>query len=291
MGAGNLETEPLLTWAFRVKGQPYFLSTFNEFRNEPRWRPDWIVPRYLIADAYGRAFGSCRRFTAGKLPPGWQESIALARAWIEENKLQLTAYFPALLEGARHARIPTIEELNQPAGTEVVGLFNQLVEHPSMDKLIMLTPVIRNLGCPPDAIGAVFKVVSSLRGEAANADQEVVDAGLSLAADIAAQNLDEALGDLVAEISIERSLSSEQLKSFAQVVFILLECAAAHKDQEEARAMLARRLENLAFLLPPPGLGNLLGLLLSLQSLDEPLAERLGRAVATARLGLPRIAA
>ena len=55
--------------------------------------------------------------------------------------------------------------------------------------------------------------------------------------------------------------------------------------------MLARRLENLAFLAPPARLGNLLGLLLSLQSLDERLAERLGRAVATARLGLPRVAA
>ncbi len=291
LGAGNLEKEPLLTWAFRIKGQPYFLSAFNDFRDEPRWRPDWIVPRYLIADAYGRAVASCRRFTAGEQPPGWQEPIALARAWIEENQLQLTAYFPALLEGARHDRIPTIQELNEPGGTGVIDLFNKLVEQPSIDKLMMLTPVIRTFGCPPDAIDAVFKAVTSLRTEAANADQQVIDAVLSLAADIAVQNLDKRLADLVADISIEWALSGERRKSFAEVVFVLLECAAANEDQSEARTLLARRLENLAFLLPPPGLSNLLGLLLTLQSLDETLAEHLGRAVATARLGLPRIAA
>lgn len=291
LGAGNLEKEPLLTWAFRVKGQPYFLSTFNDFRAEPRWRPDWIVTRYLIADAYGRAFGSCRRFTLSELPPGWQEPIALARAWIEENKLQLMAYFPALLEGARHVAIPSIDDLNQPAGPDVVKLFREFVAHPSMDALIKLTPVIWTFGCPPDAVGAVSKVIGCLRNVAANADPEVVAAALSLAADIAAQNLDESLSELVAEISIERSLTGEQPKSFAPLVFILLACAAAHKDQEQARSMLTRQLENLAFLLPPASLGNLLGLLLSLQSIDEPLAERLGRAVAAARLGLPHIAA
>jgi hypothetical protein len=291
LGAGNLEKEALLTWGFRVKGQPYFLSTFNDFRAEPRWRPDWIVPRYLIADAYGRAFISCRRFTAGDLPPGWQEPIAVARTWIEDNNFQLMAYVPALLEGARHATIPTIDELNQLAGADVVRLFKEFVARPTIDVFIKLTPVIWSLGCPLDAVGAVSSVMSSLRGEAANADQEVVGAALSLAADIAAQNLDKALGDLVAEISIERSVNGEPPKSFAPVVFILLACSAAHKDAEEARMLLARRLETLAFLLPPSRLGNLLGLLLSLQSLDEPVAERLGRAVATARLGLPRMAA
>jgi hypothetical protein len=291
LGAANLENEPLLTWAFRVKGQPYFLSTFNDFRVEPRWRPDWIVPRYLIADAYGRAFGSCRQFTAGDLPPGWQEPITVARTWIEDNNFQLMAFIPALLEGERHATIPTIDELNQPAGAEVVKLFKEFVARPSMDALIKLTPVIWSFGCPPDALGAVSKVVNSVRNEATNADPDVVVAALSLSADIAAQNFDETLGDLVAETSIERYLNGEPPKSFAPAVFVLLACAAARKDEDEAQTMLARRLENLALLLQPSGLRNLLGLLLSLQSLEEPLAERLGRAVATARLGLPRMAA
>lgn len=291
LGVGNLENKSLQTWAFRLRGQSYFLSAFNEFRQEPRWRPDWTVPRFLIADVYGRAIASSQRFSAGELPAVWQEPIGAARSWVEDHKLQLAAYFPAILEGARQSHIPTIHELSQIADPQVAALFNQLIEQPSIDTFILLTPIIRSLGFPSEAADAAFKVVTSLRTEAANMDQQVVQAALSLAADIAAQNLDVRLANLVADISIEKSLYREEQKSFAKSVFTIVECAAANSDPEEARVTLARRLESLAFLMPASGLSNLLSLLTILQSLDDELAIHLGRAVAIARLGRPHIAA
>jgi hypothetical protein len=71
----------------------------------------------------------------------------------------------------------------------------------------------------------------------------------------------------------------------------ILECAAAGTDRKEMLALLARRLENLAFVVQPESLPQALDTFRILQSINEDLAPLLGRAIATARLGLPRIAA
>jgi hypothetical protein len=72
---------------------------------------------------------------------------------------------------------------------------------------------------------------------------------------------------------------------------VILECAAAQVDRKEAIAALARRLESLSFVAPADALPEAFDILRILQSLNEDLAPLLGRAIATARLGFPRLAA
>ena len=71
---------------------------------------------------------------------------------------------------------------------------------------------------------------------------------------------------------------------------MILECAAARTDRKEALSMLARRLENLAFVSPSGALPEALDIFRIMQSLNEELGIRLGRAIATARLGLASVA-
>ena len=54
--------------------------------------------------------------------------------------------------------------------------------------------------------------------------------------------------------------------------------------------MLARHFENLAFVSPSAALPEALDIFRIMQSLNEELAIRLGRAIATARLGLAPVA-
>lgn len=291
LGAGSAESEPLLAWAYRLRGSAYYLSVFNEFRDQPRWRPDWIEPRFLVADIYGRAEGSYRRFPEVGAPTDWHEPIQNARASIEQQKLQLAAYFPAVLEGGRRPRISTLDEVRQLAGDDVAVLYRRLIEQPSVDNFILLTPVVHTFGLPAEVGEAVLKLITSVRTVSGTIARDVFRAVLSLAAHVAAETMDLPLADLVADTSIENAVDHDERKLFIETVFTLLESAAANANREEARVTLACRLESLAFLIHPSGLINLLSLLKTLQSLDTALAPHLGRAIAIARLGRPSVAA
>jgi hypothetical protein len=62
-------------------------------------------------------------------------------------------------------------------------------------------------------------------------------------------------------------------------------------DRKEALATLARRLENLAFVAPAESLPEALDIFRILQSINEDLSPLLGRAIATARVGIPAVSA
>ena len=55
--------------------------------------------------------------------------------------------------------------------------------------------------------------------------------------------------------------------------------------------MLARRMESLVFVAPPAALPEGLDILRILQSVDDELSPLLARAIATAKVGLPRVVA
>jgi len=116
-----------------------------------------------------------------------------------------------------------------------------------------------------------------------------VQAALDLAALIAAQNRDAELADAVAAIAVERLVMTEDVDRLLPTAAVILECAAAHTDRTEALSILARRFENLAFVAPSAVLPEALDIFRMLQSINEELGGLLGRAIATARLGLPRL--
>jgi hypothetical protein len=77
-----------------------------------------------------------------------------------------------------------------------------------------------------------------------------------------------------------------------ELVSRLVECSGVIADQDAARTTLARRLEVLALALPSSeAISGLILAMEALRRIQPLLAPLLGRALAAARLALPRLAA
>ncbi len=152
------------------------------------------------------------------------------------------------------------------------------------------SPIVFGFGFSVDAREPVLKVVQSLRVKLATTPPEFAQAALDLAALIAAQNRDSELADAVAAVAVERFVLTQDVDRLLPTAAVILECAAARTDRTEALSMLARRLENLAFVAPAAVLPEALDIFRILQSINAELAGLLGRSIATSRLGLHRVA-
>ncbi|WP_065754326.1 hypothetical protein [Bradyrhizobium paxllaeri] len=93
--------------------------------------------------------------------------------------------------------------------------------------------------------------------------------------------------EAVAIVAIERLVVDKSIGRLMPTIAVLVECSAAIVDRKEALGILARRLENLAFVASPALLPEGLDTFRAIQSFNEDLAPLLGRAIATARLGVP----
>jgi hypothetical protein len=96
---------------------------------------------------------------------------------------------------------------------------------------------------------------------------------------------DESLADSVAEFCIEKVRELKEDESTVEIVCRLLECASAVSDRAKAMEALAQRLERVAYLAPGHASNDLYDSLRHLQILDDLLSQRLGKALAGARLG------
>jgi len=280
VGEASEEGTSLLNWAMQRAGRSYYLSVVNDAHVEPRWRPDWIDARYLAADVYGRLAAAKARLSADAVPQGWTEKLAKAEAWIVAERVVLATTYPAILQGAA-----PVSEAKPIPGTPVADLYDTLIREPTAENLLMLTPVVWAFGFWPEAREAVLAVVQSLRSQTGQSDPDATERALGLAACIAALTRDNDLGELVSQICVERAAALQRDDVFLATVTIMLECAAANPNHEQAISTLARRLENLGFVSLPSVLNELLQLLGTLREINEPLGKLLGRAIATARLG------
>jgi hypothetical protein len=170
-------------------------------------------------------------------------------------------------------------------------LYERLAQEPTVENFLPFIEVVYAFGFHPDARESILKVVQSLRREIATTRPDYAQAALDLAAFIAARTRDSELADVVAVVSVERLVATQDIDRLLPTVAVLLDCAAAVVDRKEALTTLAGRLENLAFVAPPASLPEALEIFRILQSLNKELAPLLGRAVATARIGIPLIAA
>ena len=74
-----------------------------------------------------------------------------------------------------------------------------------------------------------------------------------------------------------------------EIVARLMECATVNANRTESMQTLGQRLELLAYMLPSSGLlSDLLSAIQKLKLIQPDLAPFLGKALAIARLGLPR---
>ncbi|WIG52197.1 MAG: hypothetical protein OJF48_003115 [Afipia sp.] len=285
LGANDTEDHPLLSWATRLSGKPFYLSVLNESHVEPRWRPDWVSPGYLAADIYGRVSASLRKL-GDDIGPAWLQKLEGAKPLLIKDVPPMAHTFPAVTQGGW---VPP-PEMPSPE-TPFAEMFAKLAADPSVDNFLTYIQLAYVYGFPTEARESVLKVIQSLRSQITTTEPGHAQAALELAAFIAARNRDTEIAEAVATVAIERLVGTQNIDRVLPTVTVMLECAAAQLDRKEAIAALARRLENLSFVAPADALPEALDSLRLLQSLNEDLAPLLGRAIATARLGFPRVAA
>jgi hypothetical protein len=85
-GGNGIDPDGIISWAMRLFGDACYLSVVSDFAVEPQWRPEWIVPKILVADLFGRAFGAWSRLSQEAAPTSWKERIDKAHAWIVAEK-------------------------------------------------------------------------------------------------------------------------------------------------------------------------------------------------------------
>lgn len=287
-GVSDIGHKELISWATRSSGEEYLLSVFNDMAVEPQWRPEWADSRFMAADVFGRAYGAFLALPAHVAPESWRSRIGAAKAWADTDHLTLLMGFPAVLEGARRLQTPKASELGEP----IVDAYHRLSDEPSVDNLLCLTPVIQAFGVPDGINNSVRGVVDKIRNGADGMDAEVVQAALMLATHIAVLTKDTDLADVIAETCVELALAIQEHMLPQQAFFRLVECAAANPNREVSLIALSKRIEFLAFMLPisekMAGFATLIDLL---GKLVPEIAPLLGRAVAAARLAVPRSAA
>lgn len=279
LGEGENGDNSLIQFALRMFANEYFLATARESDSQPRWWPDWIDPRILAADLYGRLAGSLARLSPEQIPQKWEQSLETAKAWVIGEGLFMATMFPSVLQGAL-----VVVGDEPPAGTPVAEMYDALEREVTVESLLKLRPIIATFGFSIHARQAVLKIVHALRSETKTVDDDSVNHALRLAANISVLSQDSELGEVVSQTSVEWAAINDAI-SVLEVVANILICACSLADREVARSVIARRLENLAFVVPSEKLYELHDVLRSLCELDRCLAKRLGRALATARLG------
>jgi hypothetical protein len=269
----------LFKWAMMHRGSTYFLSILSDFPTCPRWRPEWIEPRFVVADIAGRAMAAVTN--AGDAPPTWTERIEALRSWLEEKHIGLLTMLPAVLEGDLPRDPPVLENLgglNEP--------FKKLMNEKSLDTLLQLTPAIWAFGFPAEARPSLDGVISIIRRNAPPIEEELVLAGVKLISHIAVTTKDRKLADSVVEALMERVPIIQSRPSTLEAAYRFVECRGADTDAANATTALARRLEQFAFLVPSESsLPEVVNLLETIKMIDPSLECRLGRAMAIAKLG------
>ena len=288
-GGNGVDPNEMISWAMRLFGDAYYLSVVSDFAVEPQWLPEWILPKILVADLFGRAFVVWSRLSQEAAPPSWKERIDKAHAWIIAERVGTFAHYPSVLQGTRRAHRPTLAEFQSVP--HAADAFLALANDPTARTLLSISPFIEAFGFPNEAVGDVEKVLACIRSGPPEEDDNITVLALSVLAHIAILTENTALADGISELCLERARRAVTYGSIFEIACRLVECTAVMKDRAEAARTLARRLEILAFIIPASeaaeGLASNIEMLKRIQPNLAPL---LGRALSTARLGSPRAA-
>ena len=279
----EINHEELFNWAMVQSGESFCLSVITDFATDPQWRPEWIVHRFLVGDVIGRAWGTLEAIPPSKQPAEWRSGIDTVRQWAATNQVDMLLGFPALMEGTRRPPI-SISILPQA----LQEAYRELEIVPSLENLLVLTPAIHAFGFPVETREGLQKVVGVLR-RSRGEPREIAQAALTLLAHVAALANDVNLADGVAEICIEQIATAADRRALVEAMLRIVECSAADTDRLKSQMTLVRRLEQAAFVVPAgPLVADLQNLLLVLKSVNFPLRQRLGRALAMVALSISR---
>ena len=218
---------------------------------------------------------------AESTPASWKARTDAVGEWIAKEHYQLLTLFPAAMEGARRPNKPILSKMEM-----LTEPYEQLIKEPTVDRLLLLTPAIHSFGFPPEALDSLYAVIASIRREPYKDGRELSQNALKLIAHLAVLEQDVRLADAVAEACIERLVFIDEREPTHETVYRLIECAAADQDRERATSTLVRRLEQVANIVRNGALlSELADLFEVLKIINSSMSQRLGRAIALAKLG------
>jgi len=279
----ELRHDQIVPWAMRLSGNEFVVSVFLDFFEQPLWRPEWIDPRYLVADVVGRTLNAVHTVN-DDLAQVWEPHTERARAAISERGMEFAMFLPSLLEGDRKAAY-----MEMPTDGAIGKKFHQFCEEPSMEEFHPLTDVLSHFDIPPRGHEAIKSLLEGLRGGRLTSDKPAAINGLSTLSQIAARDRDTGLAESIADTVIELSADEANSGHPSEAVWRIIECAGAQPTKEALRGWLTEKLERLAFATPiSPPIEELPELILTLRDLDQPLGILLARAGAAARLAQGR---
>ena len=138
-----------------------------------------------------------------------------------------------------------------------------------------------------EAIPGAKQVLQQLRNDADEVRDGKQTAAIAISTRLAVVNSDHELAEAVADTYLERFRTEDGDLSITQLVFQLVECAAADSDSRRGMDTLAKRLTALAIALSPGvPCSELLALLEILQKIDLDLGPRMAQALHAARAGM-----
>jgi len=266
------------------RGEDFLLSVYCDMRESPRWDPEWIEAENLAADILGRIQSAIVQVPPAELPPSWAERLAAAVKLIQEKGLSLRTALPSVTQGERPDKPPIVPE-NLRALAEECSL--DLQTEPTPENFIRFASICEFTGLPSNAgdlISGAFTRIAKTVG----VYNELRQAVQRVAARVAAVNLNEELGSLVANNLLQTAFALRNDAPVFEILLRFLECYAADGDEGRGRTALAARVEKLAAMLERgPLAARLEGALRSLQALSDSLASTVGAAANVAKLAAP----
>jgi hypothetical protein len=276
---GVSDSEKVLKWAIDNFGKSFFFAVLLDGAEESRWKPDWLAPKHLVADAFGRIDMSITKVSEACRPREWVERVDKAREWISKSNIDLLCSLPAIGESRRN---------KQPTMAETMALrpiFEAFCTDPNSDTLMMCAPGIFIAGVPREIVSHCSSVMAQLRRNSPRWDEGDTGFLVQILAFVALQALDVSLAESVAEFCLEKARELPTNGTSIEIICRLLECASANPDATSAMEVLTRRLEGVAYLSPAETLADLHNSLRHLQRLNGSLSNTLGKAIAASRLG------
>jgi hypothetical protein len=276
---GVSDAGKVFKWALEHFGKPFVFSVLLEGADEARWKPDWLAPKYLVADAFGRVDMAMNNIPPAFRPSEWVERVEKAREWMSKDNIDLLCALPAVGESSRR---------KQPTMSETMGhqpIFEKFCANPNFDTLMMCAPGIFIAGAPKEILDPCNTLMAQLHKNSPRWDEGDTQFFIQIIAFVALQAQDVSLANSVAEFCLERVRESPPDGTSLEIICRLLECASANPDAATAMRVLARRLEAIAYLSPASTLADLYDSLRQLQLLNDSLSSGLGKATAAARLG------
>jgi hypothetical protein len=228
----------ILKWANSVAGGDFLLSCLLDRGVEPRWRPEWIDGRHLMADAVGRVLNAWRGIDEAARPEEWRTYIEVGERWVQDTGSGLAGALPAVLEGGLQR-----DDLDsQSMLPELATVIQTFIDDPTPNGLVDLGWFVFVLGVSSDLVTALRRFIEANAQSHISNEQRIA---LIFGVHLAVERKDVALADAVVQASFQTALYSTDRALVRKAVLTVIECTGAYRD-DEGGDLLVKRLEQLA---------------------------------------------